>query len=250
MTAVQPVSGPGLPFGRRDRAVALVVTIGVLTALAKPWGDDRGGDRTGTTALPLVGAAATPSPVTLPGHAWDPKMFGPFEPAPDWSVWPAGYFISVQFVTREAIDRPVSGQSPAPPASGVPAETSRPLPPPPPDQPDWPTTIDIGPGDHLLWLGIDAPLGWTFREFALRRLEANGSHTAIAITRLPSEWDDHFAVLGVPVDTFSDRLTDWPPGTYRLDITVDPGRITRTIQVNVMTEVHDRAPALNPDRTR
>jgi hypothetical protein len=211
------------------------VTIGMVAAIAKPWGDD--GIRTAAGPTPSFGAAPTPPPVGIAGHAFDPKMFGPFEPAPDWSIWPAGYFVSVQYVTRQANDRP-PGAPPTRP-SPAPGATASPSPPPDPSVavigPDWPAEVVVGPGDHLVWLGVDTPLGWTIRDTVLRRLGSDGSLTNMPLTRLPSDWDDHFAVLGIPVDASSERLTDWQPGTYRLDVTVDPGRITRTIRITILT---------------
>lgn len=235
MTDLQRVSGPGWPFGARDRAIALLAAIGILAAIAKPWGVENG-DQSPRLPEPSADVAATSSPVPLAGHAYDPKLFGPFEPAPDWSVWPAGYFVSVQYVTREAVDRrpssPPAGASGAP--SLPPPGSNGPDPSPVGSGPDWPAEIVVGPGDHLLWIGIDTPLGWTIRDAVLQRV-SGGTLRAVPITRLPSEWDDHFAVYGIPVVASTDRLTEWPPGTYRLEVTVDPGRVTRTIRITIMT---------------
>jgi hypothetical protein len=235
MTDVQRVSRPGSPFSGRDRAIALVVTIGILAAIAKPWGN--GLDGSPATPAQSARAEPTPSPVPLPGHAFDPKLFGPFEPSPDWSIWPAGYFVSVEFVSREAIDRPPSlpASGPSQAAESPLAASHGPDSSPAVIGPDWPAEIVVGPGDHLVWLGVDTPLGWTISDTVLRRIESDGSLTDVPISRLPSEWDDHFAVLGIPVDASSERLADWAPGTYRLDITVDPGRLTRTIRVSILT---------------
>ena len=235
MTEVRRVSAPGSPFGGRDRAIGTVVAIGILVAIIKPWGS--GPASTAATPRPSASSAATAAPVTLAGHSYDQKLFGPFEPAPDWSIWPAGYFVSVRYVSRQAIDSPANGPAPA---GGAPSPTASVTPTPapsgPPDAgPAWPPEIVVGPGDHLLWLGINTPHGWTIRATSLRRTATGGALEDVPLTRLPSDWDDHFAVLGIPVEPASDRLIDWPPGRYRLAITVDPGRVTRTIDVLVLT---------------
>jgi hypothetical protein len=244
MTDVQRVSRPGSPFGGRDRAIALVATIGILAAIAKPWGSDA--DRTGRASpSPLPSTAASTPAAELAGHAFDPQLFGPFEPHPDWSIWPAGYFVSVQYVTRRG--GPSAAPSAALPSSESPPPASPASSPANVAGPDWPPVIVVGPGDHLLWLGVDTPLGWRIRETTLRRIGPGGALVVVPITRLPSDWDDHFAVLGIPVTASSDQLTAWPRGDYRLSITVDPGAVTRTISIRIET-VPD--PALHPGLDR
>jgi hypothetical protein len=244
MTDVQRVSGTRSPFSGRDRAVALLLTLGVLAAIAKPWGSDT--DRAGRASpSPLPSPAASTPAAQFAGHAFDPKLFGPFEPHPDWSIWPAGYFISVQYVTRRGV--PSTVLSSAPPSSEPSDRASPASSPANAAGPDWPPEIVVGPGDHLLWLGVDTPLGWTIRETTLRRIGPGGSLVVVPITRLPSDWDDHFAVLGIPVAAASGQLTDWPRGDYRLTITVDPGSVTRTISIRIET-VPDPAPEPGLDR--
>ena len=233
MTDVQRVSRPGSPFSDRDRALALVVTIGVLVAIAKPWGGDAG------PVNPVIPFPSRPAPsaeAPLPGRPYEPELFGPFEPAPSWSIWPAGYFVSVKYVTRRG--QPGSEPGPSPSGSPAPSGTVPSSAPPSTEAargPDWPPIIEVGPGDHLLWLGVDTPLGWTIRSSTLTRIGPDGRPVDVPITRLPSDWDDHFAVLGIPVAGRSDRLTDWPRGEYRLTITVDPGGLARTIVVRIET---------------
>jgi hypothetical protein len=236
MTEVRRVSAPGSPFGGRDRAIGAVVAIGIAVAIIKPWGGGPG--LSPATPRPSPSVAATPAPAVLDGHAFDPKLFGPFEPAPDWSIWPAGYFVSVRYVSRQAVDSPATEPPAAPGTEPSPAVPPTPSPDPagPPDEgPAWPHEIVVGPGDHLLWLGINTPLGWTIRDTSLTRTSPGVATEDVPLTRLPSDWDDHFAVLGIPVAPGAERLVDWPPGHYRLAITVDPGRVTRTIEVQILT---------------
>jgi hypothetical protein len=262
MAELKPVRLPPSSFGGRDRAAMTLVAIGILAAIIKPWGGGQG-DRPAPTAYPTA-AIASSEPPADDGRRFDPDMFGPFEPPPDWSIWPAGYFISVQYVTRAGAPGP--SLTPAPPsaspgtsgspagASGSPGSTepagsagpgpsqspgpsSGPGPSSSPRVADWPPEIDVGPGDHLVWLGINTPRGWTLRSVELHRMQPEGSSVVVPVRRLPSRWDDHFTVIGLPIDAVSDRLADWPPGTFELRIVVDPGGIRRTIVVRVRTFV-------------
>jgi hypothetical protein len=234
MTEVRRVSAPGSPFGGRDRAIAALVAFGLFVAIIKPWGSEPGAAI--ATPRPSASPAATIAPDDLAGHGYDQKLFGPFEPAPDWSIWPAGYFVSVRYVTRQAVESPPAGPAASPgdrpSASATPSASPRS---PADDGPAWPSEIVVGSGDHLLWLGVNTPLGWTIRAASLRQTDTDGSPADVPLTRLPSDWDDHFAVLGIPVEPGSDRLIDWPPGEYRLSITVDPGHVTRTIEISIQT---------------
>jgi hypothetical protein len=144
--------------------------------------------------------------------------------------------VSVRYVTRQAVDEPTLDPTASPGELPSASTTPSPTPPSPAvDGPAWPAEIVVGPGDHLLWLGINTPHGWTIRSADLRRIGTDGSTTNVPLTRLPSDWDDHFAVLGIPVGPASERLVDWPKGQYRLSITVDPGSVTRTIEISIMT---------------
>jgi hypothetical protein len=236
MTATQRVPPPPSRLAGHEGALALVVLIAILGAIGKPWGAGSGA----SAPMPSVSIVASPTEAVEPRSArlvFDPTLYGPFEPPPDWSLWPAGYFVSIQFVTRESnADRPVG---PVPSValaepSGVDSSPSPAVVPPLAAGPDWPSALEIGPGDHLLWLGINTPLGWSVREAVLRRLGRNGASSVISTARLPSPWDDHFTVIGIPTGQ-EDILAVWPNGHYRLDLTVMPGEIERTIAIDVRT---------------
>ncbi len=261
MTELHRVRPPGRSFAGHERVAVVLVIGGVLLAIAKPWGS------TAERPIPTPSAAAIATAVpsglsTTPDgeFRFDPDMFGPFEPAPDWSIWPAGYFISVQYVTRAPGGRAVASPAVPPPSADPtlpsPGVTSpnpgSPSPPPPTDPgPNWPAMIDVGPGDHLLWLGINTPRGWTVGDWALSRADPDGSLVDVEVRRLPSKWDDHFTVLSLPAVAGSDGLADWPAGDYRLELSVSPGDIMQTIRIVVRTDVGPETPLpAEPGRSR
>lgn len=240
MTATQRVPQPPSHLAGHEGALALAVLIAILAAIAKPWGAGSDETEAGRTAFSLPSASpsasAQPEPGSV-GQLFDAAFYGPFEPPPEWSIWPAGYFVSVRFITR-ASD---AGPGPSPLASGagssLPARTAQGVmaSPSPAAGPDWPSAIDVGPGDHLLWLGINTPSGWSIGEAVLRRVKRNGTGSVVSTTRLPSPWEDHFTILGMPTGSSAEMLAVWPAGDYRLDLTVSPGDLERTIAIRVRT---------------
>lgn len=254
MTATQPVPKPPSRLEGHEGALVVVVLVAILAAIAKPWG-------AGSVELQPMGSAfsspsetVAPSP-TAAGYVFDADVYGPFEPTPEWSVWPAGYFVSVRFVIRASSvkDRPGNVDSqPDPLASGARSplptlalpESSSPA-----TGPDWPRIVDIGPGEHLLWLGINTPRGWSVKEAVLRRVQPNGVNTVVTTTRLSSRWDDHFTILGIPTSPNAETLAVWPIGQYRLDLVVSPGDIEETIVIRVRTAddpAHEPPPSEPP----
>jgi hypothetical protein len=226
MTETQRVPAPRLPLSGHGTFTALVA-IGILSALIlKPWGAPEPG--TDGVALPR---ASTPGPTPRPtpilaGFAYDQSVFGPFEPSPEWSVWPGGFFVTLLYVTREARDvpsaapTPVGGPSPSP---GLGASDG------------WPASITIGPGDHLLWLGLNTPARISVRETTVWHLHEDGIRSAMPVVRLPTEWGPNFAVIGIPVTTGSSRLSVWPQGRYEVAVRLDPSGEMRTMLVDIQT---------------
>ncbi len=240
MSDLQRVPAPRLPFGRHGELAALVLDVIVGILVVKPWGDgtgqlgdaDAGPTRALPTATPPVAAAPTPFEA---GYVYDQSIFGPFEPNPEWSVWPGGFFVTVLYVTREA-EVPATA-SPGPPAvsPGASVGPSGSGPPPSPEVDGWPAAVVIGPGDHLLWLGLDTPRAWTVREARVWRVNEDGSRAPVPVVELPSQWGPHLTIIGIPVAEGSERLSIWPKGSYDLEVTLDPDGSQRSIRVEIQT---------------
>jgi hypothetical protein len=237
MTETQRVPAPRLPLsGHGDFAVLLV--LGILSALViKPWGTPEPGAPSATAVGVAPGPTASPA-VLEPGFAYDQSAFGNFEPAPEWSVWPGGFFVTLLYTTREAGGKPSVGLPRATPAAA----------PSPPAGPGWPSAITIGPGDHLLWLGLDTPEKYTVRSVRLWRLHPDGSPSPVDIVRLPSRWGPYFAVFGIPIPGSANRISVWPNGTYEVSVTLGPKGETRTIRVDVQTMLDRQAVELGRPR--
>jgi hypothetical protein len=235
MTATQRVPNPPSRLAGHGGTLVGVVVIAIVAAIVKPWGI--GSESPTSSTDPF--ASPSPSSSTsrrAPGHVFDPGVYGPFEPSPEWSIWPAGYFVSVKFVTRargvDASPDPPTADANRPDAPRV--SPSIDVDPSDAEGPNWPATVDIQPGEHLLWLGINTPRGWSVRDVALRRV-APGRPTTVMTRRLPSRWDDHFTIVGIPTAESAETLSTWPTGDYLLELVVDPGAIKRTIVVTVRT---------------
>lgn len=244
MSGLQRVPAPRVPFGRHGDLAAIALFVIVAILIAKPWG---GGSAPRDASPPPterpMPATAGPTPFAA-GYAYDPGIFGPFEPRPEWSIWPAGFFVTVLYVTREARDLATVQPSTAAPGTSVaigmpePAAATEP-------GAGWPALITIGPGDHLLWLGINTPLDWTVRETAVRRRGEDGFRKEVPVVRLPSDWGPPFTVIGIPTSAGSDRLAVWARGSYDLEVTLDPGAVTRSIRIEI--ETLEPLPTERPD---
>jgi hypothetical protein len=225
--------------------LVVVVGIALLVAIIKPWGPETGAPMSSPYASSKVSASASDGR----GFELRTEMFGPFEPTPEWSIWPAGYFVSVMYVARAP--RNVVVASPVPSDKGPNARPSPSVPAPSPSSPpgaDWPATIDVGVDDHLLWIGINTPRGWTLDRALLRRIGADGASTAVEIRRIPSPWPDHFTALALAAPGSERDLAVWPAGVYNLELAVSPGDIRRTLEIRIQT-APDPAPEL-PSRQR
>jgi hypothetical protein len=218
MAELQPVPNKPSPVAGREGAVAVVLAIALLAVIAKPWGSTT--DRADATASPFPSHTAEASTAVDKDSDLQVALFGPFEPTPEWSIWPAGYFVSVMYVARAPGTEPRS--SLAPPASAPPGA-------------EWPARIEVGEQDHLLWLGIDTPLGFKLETATLRRANADGTSTIVDTRFIPSPWPSHFSVVALPRGTTDTTLTVWPAGDYRLQLSVSPGDIRRTIEVRIHT---------------
>lgn len=248
MHASQPVRPPPSRVDGHLGAIGWLVAIALAIAIVKPWGDGAGASLADLTSPPLPTASPSPTPTPPPqvgfsGLAYDPSIFGNREPEAKWGIWPAGYLVTFGFV----IQVPAS-PSPSPGAPGAPAGGSTPTPAAPsatfdtgpaasrsgvPDGPVWPSLFEVPEGDHLLLIGINMPRGYAVRSAQLGRYAADGSVIPVETERLRAPWPDHFAVFGIATGSDDGRLDVWPPGRYRLDLTFEPGRIGRSIEIRI-----------------
>ncbi len=67
----------------------------------------------------------------------------------------------------------------------------------------------------------------------LVRYSTDSADVPVNLERFASPWPSHFAVLGIPTTPGQDLLNVWPPGQYRLDLTFNPGGITRTVDIQI-----------------
>jgi hypothetical protein len=218
MATLQPVPKVPSPVAGREGAVAVLLGIALLAVIVKPWGSMT--DRAEATASPFPSHTAEPSTSADKDSDLQVALFGPFEPTPEWSIWPAGYFVSVMYVARAPRTEPRS--SLAPPATAPPGA-------------EWPARIEVGEQDHLLWLGIDTPRGFKLETATLRRANADGTGTIVDTRLIPSPWPSHFSVVALPRGTTDTTLTVWPAGDYRLQLVVSPGDVRRTIEISIRT---------------
>ena len=235
MTELRKVSGPSSPLGRHVGRLIAVVVIAVLIAIVKPWG--------AATRPPPV-AAASPTPTALPTppatarpRLYDFLSFGTNQPPPQWEMWPAGNLASFSFAMRIDLEPPAA---PIPEASGSanPTPATTPIPVGSPvgatsagTVPEtWPT-IRIPVGSNLDLIGINSPLGFTVHIVSMRRIGADGSVTPVRAILGSSPWPEHFTIIGYGPEDGLDAIQPWPAGTYRLELDIDPGAVTRTIEI-------------------
>jgi hypothetical protein len=212
------------------RLLAMFLLGGLVVAIIKPWGAGPSAGRPGTS--PLASAVATgPSPtedvVGFSGLDYDPAIFGSHEPEATWAIWPAGYLVTFGFVIQLSGDA-----SPTPGAgrpTGNPSASAQPL------GPSWPARFDVPEGNHLFLIGVNMPKGFVLASHELLRAGPDRTYTTIPSAELNSPWPSHFAVLGIrdPLSYSGTRLIVWPAGDYRLQLTFEPGGITRSMDIRI-----------------
>ena len=62
-----------------------------------------------------------------------------------------------------------------------------------------------------------------------------------------SPWPDHFAIIGFAAAGGGGSMQAWPAGHYRLDVVIEPGHLTRTVEIVIDAAA---AIALAVDRER
>ena len=231
MAELQPVPRTTSPFNGREGQVAIVLGIALLVSIVKPWGS--GEPEPSPYRLPTPSPPATEASGGM-ATTLRTDLFGPFEPTPEWSIWPAGYFVSVMYVARaprsEVLPSVGPGHRPDASFSAPAAPSASPEP-----GAEWPATIEVGAEDHLLWLGIDTPRGWSLDSAVLRRIDRDGTSTVVATRMIPSPWPSHFSVLALASAGDRARLAVWPAGDYRLTLSVSPGGVRRILEIRIRT---------------
>jgi hypothetical protein len=234
MSGMTPVPRPSFFLEGRGNKVLALLVVALAVALVKPWGLVGTATPEPTQAQrrnpsPVPSRPASPNPADLISRTYDPLIFGDKELRPAWGLWPAGYLVSFGFAMR-AEPSAIPSQVPAP--SGSKAE---------PDAPVWPAAIDVPTGNHLLLIGVNTPNGFSVDGIHLVRRGTDGSSSEVAIKHLPSPWPSHFTVIGIDDGLGGARSDFWAPGIYRLDLTIDPGPIDRSIEVRVEPPAVDQA---------
>jgi hypothetical protein len=237
-------SGRGLG-GRAGLVIGLIVG-GLLVALIKPWGDGSGptarsGESSGASFGPTgsqqsLGATPTAGTFGFDAH-FRPGLFGDREPPPAWGLWPAGFLTTYGFASSVVPSEssspsatPAPGGSPSASGPGGSPVAGRSLDPGIP--PAWPARIEIVPGNHLLVVGFNTPVGYKIGDVTLAR-EASGLLQGVHTELIPSPWPNHFTIVALQRASTDGELVTWPPGVYRLSWTVQPGNVARSIEIAV-----------------
>ncbi len=234
MTELRKVTGPPSPVERHAGRIVAVVVIALLIAIVKPWGGPA------DHQLPVGVASATPTPVPTARPTPRPRLydflsFGTNQPPPGWEMWPAGNLASFSFAMRVDLrppDAAASGPASSPGASS--SATQIPV----ASAADglgtvpaiWPT-IRIPLGSNLDLIGLNYPRGFSVRVVSLHQVDAPDGTAAVRAIIGSSPWPDHFTIVGFAPSNGPDAMQPWPPGTYRLDLTFDPGAISRSVEV-------------------
>jgi hypothetical protein len=251
MTEVRKVTGPTSRFDRNASPIVALVVAAILLAILKPWGTGDGPTAIATPGTRPTGSGSSPPEVGT--RLYDFLTFGTNEPPPSWELWPAGNLASFYFAMRiDLTARPPEDPSAIP--SGSPAASATPIPigspiedPEPGAVPSsWPT-IRISAGSHLDLLGLNRPLGYGIGSITLVRLNDDGTEERVHAIIGTSPWPDHFTIVGYAAAGAADRtsMEPWPPGTYRLDAVIEPGHLSRTVDIVIETE-RPGAPSMTP----
>lgn len=215
MAELTPVPAPRSPFDGWRGWVVSVIVIGVLVAVAKPWG-----------SRPVDTALASPSPSPIPtsvpvvappiGLVFDPAVLGADLPAPEWALLaPTG---------RHPLD--VLDAEP----DGVPSETTT---------DDTPIVagpvIELGSSDDPGAFAITHPTEVSLAAIRLWHFVDDGSPRRVDLARLAAPWRiRHAEVLAHRHSSMeSGRVLPWDPGLYRLDLLVEPAGSVRSVMLSV-----------------
>lgn len=231
MAKLQPVPRAPSPFSGREGPVAIMLGIALLVMIVKPWGSGMPEPTPYQTPTPTSTVTATSGGLAT---TLQTDLFGPFEPTPEWSIWPAGYFVSVMYVARAPRNEVPPSTAPGGRPDASHSASAEPSASPEPGA-EWPATIEVGAEDHLLWLGIDTPRGWSLDSAILHRIAVDGTNRLVPTRMIPSPWPSHFSVLALAARGDRTALAVWPAGDYRLTLRASPGDIQHTIEIRIRT---------------
>jgi hypothetical protein len=240
MTDLRKVSGPSSGSDRQAARIIAVVVIAIGIAIIKPWGTTT---RPGTIAVHSAPPLASPTARTTERpRQYDFLTFGSNEPPPAWELWPAGNLSSFYFAMRidmvgQASESPAAAPSPTPIALATPGEGGH-----APAVPgSWPT-IRIPVDSHLDLLGVNSPIGFTLEVAASTRLEDDGTQTPISTVIGRSPWPEHFTIVGFAAAK-GGAMEPWPAGHYRIDFDIQPGGVSRSVEIVIETTSPTRSVA-------
>ena len=248
MADLQRVDGPRPPLGGHGGRAVTLMLVAILLAVLKPWGGAAPTEPARPRGTPSPEPTAPPAQTAEPAPL-DFRAFGANEPRPRWELWPAGYLVSFGFAMRIA-DEPVAVPTPTPSGPTGTADPSA-----SPDLYEWPGTgesplawpheIQIPAASSLYLLGLNRPLGFEVEIVGLGRLADDGTAVPVDVVLAPTPWPTHFTIVGIAGARGSPILGPWPPGRYRLDVLIEPGRIARSISVVIEGGAAGAAPGVS-----
>ena len=101
MHASQPIRPPKSPTDGHLGTIGLLVGLGIVVAILKPWGSQPGATLVPPPATLAPSPTATPVPtpnIGFGGRVYDRSIFGEHEPEAVWGIWPAGFLTTFGFV--------------------------------------------------------------------------------------------------------------------------------------------------------
>jgi hypothetical protein len=223
MAALAPVPAPRSPFdGWRGWAVGIVV-IGILVAVAKPWGGGPEGrpapSAVAVSSADADGPMALPPPAAPAGQPFDLAALGDLAPGPAWTL-----VTSHARTPLEHLERPTGGPDPRPSVESVgEGIVAGPV-------------IDLGTTDDLGALAIAHPSEVSLAAIRLWRFATDGDGPSrVELDPVPSPWPvGHVAVLAHrDAATGPDRVLAWEAGLYRLDLLIEPVGAVRSVMLSV-----------------
>ena len=162
----------------------LIVLIGVLVAVVKPWGAAHDGSAAIVAPSRQPDSQPQPDDAVRASPVRHRRVRDP-EPPPSWEIWSAGNLASFKFAMRVDISTPVVPASPPVASSAVvPVASGSDIP------VVWPI-VEIPPGSQLDLIAVNWPLGHTIEVVGLTRDDdGGGGETALRPILGVSPWPD------------------------------------------------------------